>query len=151
MATIKNPELCDVIGEVGGCTQRRGGVPPLARPGHQAVRLGQSRRTSFSESRRVRHFTATLDHMSFGGEPHFCVGAQLARVDLRLLFDEFFTRVVRCEPAGEPVCLRSHQLTSRTGVRCPEWDCSSRPMVRSTISVDVQPAEPAARGMSRSS
>jgi len=51
------------------------------------------------------------DHVGFGGGgPHFCIGAQLARLDLRLMMREMFRRVERVELAGEPVRLRSNQF-----------------------------------------
>jgi cholest-4-en-3-one 26-monooxygenase len=51
------------------------------------------------------------DHVGFGGGgPHFCIGAQLARLDLRLMMREIFRRVARVELAGEPVRLRSNQF-----------------------------------------
>jgi cholest-4-en-3-one 26-monooxygenase len=52
-----------------------------------------------------------LDHVGFGGGgPHFCIGAQLARLDLRLVFSELFRRVGSFEPAGDPVRLRANQF-----------------------------------------
>jgi cholest-4-en-3-one 26-monooxygenase len=51
------------------------------------------------------------DHVGFGGGgPHFCIGAQLARLDLRLMLREIFRRVDRVELVGEPVRLRSNQV-----------------------------------------
>jgi cholest-4-en-3-one 26-monooxygenase len=51
------------------------------------------------------------DHVGFGGGgPHFCIGAQLARLDLRLMLREIFRRVDRVELVGEPVRLRSNQF-----------------------------------------
>ncbi|MEI7999822.1 MAG: cytochrome P450 [Actinomycetes bacterium] len=52
-----------------------------------------------------------LDHVAFGGGgPHFCIGAQLARLDLRLVFSELLRRVDRFEAAGEPRRLRANQF-----------------------------------------
>lgn len=52
-----------------------------------------------------------LDHVAFGGGgPHFCIGAQLARLDLRLVLSELLRRVDRFEPAGRPVRLRANQF-----------------------------------------
>lgn len=52
-----------------------------------------------------------LDHVAFGGGgPHFCIGAQLARLDLRLVLSELFRSVGSFEPAGDPVRLRSNQF-----------------------------------------
>ena len=48
-------------------------------------------------------------HIAFGGGgPHFCLGAQLARLEIRLLFDELARRVPRLEQLGEPDRLRSN-------------------------------------------
>jgi cholest-4-en-3-one 26-monooxygenase len=48
-------------------------------------------------------------HIAFGGGgPHFCLGAQLARLEIRLLFEELARRVPRLEGLGEPDRLRSN-------------------------------------------
>jgi cholest-4-en-3-one 26-monooxygenase len=48
-------------------------------------------------------------HIAFGGGgPHFCLGAQLARLEIRVLFEEIVTRVPRIEPLGEADRLRSN-------------------------------------------
>ncbi len=46
-------------------------------------------------------------HLSFGHGPHFCLGAQLARVQMRALFAQLLSRTATLEPAGEPALLRS--------------------------------------------
>ncbi|MFI9590019.1 cytochrome P450 [Nonomuraea sp. NPDC052265] len=46
------------------------------------------------------------DHVSFGFGPHFCLGAHLARVQLRAVFTELLAWDV--EPAGPPVRLTSN-------------------------------------------
>jgi cholest-4-en-3-one 26-monooxygenase len=52
-----------------------------------------------------------LDHVAFGGGgPHFCIGAQLARMDLKLVFGELLQRVGTVELAGEPKRLRANQF-----------------------------------------
>lgn len=49
------------------------------------------------------------DHMSFGRNgPHLCLGAWLARMELRLVFEELLDRVDHFEPDGEPEHLRSN-------------------------------------------
>jgi cytochrome P450 len=57
----------------------------------------------FDVSRSPNH------HVGFGGGgPHFCLGANLARMELRLIFDEVCRRLPDIEPTAEPARLRSN-------------------------------------------
>ena len=48
-------------------------------------------------------------HIAFGGGgPHFCLGAQLARLEIRMLFEEMAARYPRLEALGPPDRLRSN-------------------------------------------
>ena len=48
-------------------------------------------------------------HIAFGGGgPHFCLGAQLARMEIAVLFEELVRRVPRIESLGPPDRLRSN-------------------------------------------
>ena len=48
-------------------------------------------------------------HTTFGaGGAHFCVGANLARMEMRVLFDEILDRVQEFKPAGPPPRLRAN-------------------------------------------
>ena len=48
-------------------------------------------------------------HIAFGGGgPHFCLGAQLARMEIHVLFEELAKRVARVEQLGPPDRLRSN-------------------------------------------
>lgn len=47
-------------------------------------------------------------HLVFGHGPHFCLGAHLARVQMRTMFAELIKRTSWIELAGEPVNLRSN-------------------------------------------
>jgi len=47
-------------------------------------------------------------HLAFGHGPHFCLGAHLARVQMRAMFTEVLTRTSRLEPVGDPAWLRSN-------------------------------------------
>jgi cytochrome P450 len=48
------------------------------------------------------------DHIAFGGGgPHFCLGAHIARVEIRALLSELLTRCVDLRPAGETEWLPS--------------------------------------------
>jgi cholest-4-en-3-one 26-monooxygenase len=58
------------------------------------------------------HFDITRspnDHIAFGGGgPHHCLGANLARMEMRLLFEELTQRVPNIESVGEIQRLRSN-------------------------------------------
>lgn len=47
------------------------------------------------------------DHLVFGHGPHFCLGAHLARVQMRTMFTGLLARTSWLEPAGAPALLRS--------------------------------------------
>ncbi|MEY2470139.1 MAG: hypothetical protein QOF21_2837 [Actinomycetota bacterium] len=48
-------------------------------------------------------------HSAFGGGgPHFCLGANLARAEMRVIFDELLRRIPDMEVAAEPSRLRSN-------------------------------------------
>jgi cholest-4-en-3-one 26-monooxygenase len=48
-------------------------------------------------------------HIAFGGGgPHFCLGANLARLEIRVMFDELIRRMPTLAPAGKPARLRSN-------------------------------------------
>jgi hypothetical protein len=48
-------------------------------------------------------------HLSFGqGGPHVCLGMWLARLEVRVLFEELAKRIKRIEPAGDHKFLRSN-------------------------------------------
>jgi len=46
-------------------------------------------------------------HLAFGFGAHFCLGAMLARMELRALFRELAARVEAWEPAGEPALMHT--------------------------------------------
>ncbi len=50
-------------------------------------------------------------HLAFGIGPHYCVGHTVARVALRILFDELLCRFTDFEPAGEPARLHSNFIS----------------------------------------
>ena len=49
------------------------------------------------------------EHVTFGGSgPHYCLGAWLARLELRVLLEEMLARRLRVELTGDPVRTRSN-------------------------------------------
>ena len=71
-----------------------------------------------SANRDEKHFESPMEfridrtpneHIAFGGRgPHFCLGANLARSEIRHLFDEVLERIPDIRQAGEPERLRSN-------------------------------------------
>ena len=41
-------------------------------------------------------------HLAFGTGPHQCLGMHLARLELKVMFEQFLQRVEKIEIAGEP-------------------------------------------------
>jgi cytochrome P450 len=49
------------------------------------------------------------DHVSFGrGGPHFCLGAHLAKLEVKVMFEELLPRLRSIEPAGPPERIRTN-------------------------------------------
>ena len=49
------------------------------------------------------------EHVGFGGPgPHFCLGANLARREIRVMFERLFRRLPDLEITGEPAYLESN-------------------------------------------
>ena len=58
-------------------------------------------------------------HVTFGGGgPHFCLGAHLARLELRIMFEELFRRLPDLEIIGKAVPLRSMFLNGIVEMPC---------------------------------
>jgi cytochrome P450 len=82
------------------------------------VRAGDKVVVSFSSANRDERVFADPDRfdvhrapnpqLSFGHGPHFCLGAQLARVQMRALFGELLQRTDVLESDGPPALLRSN-------------------------------------------
>lgn len=62
----------------------------------------------FTEPHRFAVRRRDIDHLSFGHGPHFCLGAHLARVQLRAFFGAVLRLPGVLAPAGEPERLRSN-------------------------------------------
>jgi len=79
--------------------------------GGQEIREGDKVVMWYSSANRdERHFPdadhldvgrTPNEHVAFGaGGPHFCLGASLARLEARVMFEELLTRLPGLEPAG---------------------------------------------------
>ncbi|WP_371501617.1 cytochrome P450 [Kitasatospora sp. NBC_00374] len=64
--------------------------------------------TVFPDPDRFDLTRPTGGHLSFGHGPHFCLGARLARVQMRAMLRQVLTRLPRLRPAGPPVRLVSN-------------------------------------------
>jgi len=62
----------------------------------------------FAEPDRFDVTRTQNDHLSFGHGPHYCIGAHLAKVQMRALFTAVFDRLGEVSAAGEIVRLRSN-------------------------------------------
>jgi cytochrome P450 len=86
--------------------------------GEQPVRSGEKVVVSFTSANRDEAVFADPGrfdirrqpnpHLVFGHGPHFCLGAHLARTQMRALFGEVLARTSRLEAAGPPSYLRSN-------------------------------------------
>ena len=79
------------------------------REGRDVLQLGQPRRARTSTTRTASTSRRTPnEHVGFGaGGPHFCLGANLARREITVMFEELFRRLPDIEITGEPDMLQS--------------------------------------------
>ena len=56
------------------------------------------------------------EHLAFGEGEHFCVGAWLGRLQLKVMFEELLKRLPDIEPAGEIQRMRSYFLAGITSM-----------------------------------
>jgi len=84
----------------------------------QRIRAGDKVVVSFTSANRDEAVFSNADrfdirrhpnpHLVFGHGPHFCLGAHLARAQMRALFEEVAARTSALAYAGEPSFLRSN-------------------------------------------
>jgi methyl-branched lipid omega-hydroxylase len=97
--------------------------------GGQAIRAGEKVvmwYTSADRDERVfdapERFDVTRtpnDHVGFGGPgPHFCLGAQLARREITVMFRELFRRIPDLEVTGAPAYLASNFIDGIKHLPC---------------------------------
>ena len=91
------------------------------------------------------------DHMTFGKGPHGCLGANLARLEMRIMFETLLPRLASIEQAGDIVHVRSNFVNGikRFPVRVrPRAHRAAAPTPRRPLALErdlvVRRAEPAA-------
>jgi cytochrome P450 len=66
----------------------------------------------FENPNEFRAERSPNDHVAFGlHSPHLCLGAHLARLEMRVLFEELANRWQKVELVGEPERLRSNFIS----------------------------------------
>jgi cytochrome P450 len=86
-------------------------------PGEKVVIWEGSANRDEAEFPNAMRFDITRDpnlHVGFGHGLHFCLGAALARLEMRVMYDELLTRFAAIEPAGDIEWTRSNR---HTGIR----------------------------------
>ena len=85
------------------------------RQGRHVVRLRQPRRAVFDDPYKLDVTRTNVDHMTFGkGSPHLCLGNNLARMEIRLMFEELLPRLTASSSAGDvPACAATSSTASR--------------------------------------
>jgi len=81
---------------------------------------GNRDETVFPDADRFLVDRSPNQHIAFGRGPHFCVGHQLARMEMRALFSELLRRIEKVELIGRARRARSAFVTGITSlpVRC---------------------------------
>lgn len=64
--------------------------------------------TVFPDPDRLDLTRTPNDHVSFGSGPHYCLGAHLAKTQMRAMLGQVLTRMPRIRQDGEPVRLTSN-------------------------------------------
>ena len=65
----------------------------------------------FAEPFRFDVRRASNPHLAFGHGGHFCLGAGLARLEMRIVLEALLARVAAVEPTGPLVWTRSNKHT----------------------------------------
>ncbi|MEV0555132.1 cytochrome P450 [Streptomyces sp. NPDC050597] len=56
----------------------------------------------FADPHRFEPLRTANEHMAFGNGPHHCIGKNLAKLELKILFEEMHRRGITCALNGEP-------------------------------------------------
>jgi cholest-4-en-3-one 26-monooxygenase len=93
--------------ELGGQSIRAGEKVTLWYPS------GNRDESAFADPHRFDITRTPNHHMTFGaGGPHFCLGASLAKLELKVMFEGLVNRLPDIEAAGPPERLRNNLLNS---------------------------------------
>jgi cytochrome P450 len=77
---------------------------------------------TFEDPYRFDVLRAPNEHLGFGGGgPHFCLGANLARREIKLMFEELLRRLPDIEITGEPAYLHSNFIHGIKRMPCA-WE-----------------------------
>ena len=89
------------------------GDTPIAEGDKLALYYGAANRdeTVFSNADRFDVRRDPNDHIAFGAGPHFCLGANVARIEIEVMLRELLTRLPDIEPTGEATWLESNFIS----------------------------------------
>jgi len=69
---------------------------------------GNRDETRFEDPYTLRLDRMPNDHMAFGKGPHTCMGSNLARLEMRILFETLLPRIAEIQQTGDLVRVRSN-------------------------------------------
>ena len=98
-------ELLPPDRDTGHRDRRPGGA--RGRQGGDVLPLGQPRRPRLRQSGQFDVARTPNDHLAFGMGTHFCLGNALARLEIKVMFEELLRRLPDIELAGQVERLRS--------------------------------------------
>lgn len=99
---FRRTAMCDV--EMRGKTIRKGDKVLMWYPS------GNRDESVFDDPNRFDIRRSPNDHLSFGHGEHFCLGASLARLEMRVMFEELLGSVSEIRRLGPPRRLRSNLI-----------------------------------------
>ncbi|MEV7189632.1 cytochrome P450 [Kitasatospora sp. NPDC093102] len=105
---------CNFMRYATGATRIGGGTVPAG--GAVVAWIGSANRdeSQFTDPHGFDVTRSRNRHVAFGFGPHYCIGAPLARMTLRIFFEEMLQRFGSIELAGEPQHLRSYFIAGMT-------------------------------------
>jgi cytochrome P450 family 142 subfamily A polypeptide 1 len=90
--------------------------------------------TRFVEPFRFDVERSPNEHLAFGFGAHFCLGQALARLELKVMFEQVLVRLPDLELAADPADLPRRRANFISGLESmPVRFSPSRPLLRSTV------------------